>query len=518
MVQNTLYYGDNLDVLRRYIKDESIDLIYLDPPFNSNADYNVLFAEQDGSRAAAQIKAFGDAWRWDMASARAYAEMIEAGPSRVARAMMAFHTLLGESDVLAYLAMMAPRLVEIQRVMKPTASIYLHCDPTASHYLKLLMDAVFGVEKFQNEIVWSYKRYTASSNRFQRLHDVILFYKNGETSLFNDIREEYGSKSGKADSHYKQDEDGRWYRWQKRRGQEPYKIYLSEGRRPGDVWEIPVINASAKERLGYPTQKPEALLDRIIKASSNENHVVLDPFCGCGTSIAVAQRLGRRWIGIDITHLAISLIKARLHDAYDGAIDKDYNVIGEPVSLPDAEVLARQDRYQFQYWALGLVGARPVASEQKKGADKGIDGRLYFHDDVDSGKTKQIILSVKSGKTDVTHVRDLRGVSDREKAAIGVLLTVQEPTGPMRTEAASAGFYASPWGTKHPKLQILTIAELLSGKKIDMPPSQDQRTFKKAPKARKGEGERADYLALPFANILGERVEPEEFDTDSLPS
>jgi hypothetical protein len=277
------------------------------------------------------------------------------------------------------------------------------------------------------------------------------------------------------------------------------RIFFSRGGRPrlktklsdlagidvGDVWtDIEPINAAAAERLGYPTQKPEALLERIIQASSKAGDTVLDPFCGCGTTVAVAQRLNRRWIGIDITDLAISLIRYRLRDHYGAEVETTYEVIGEPVSLPDAEVLAAENPYQFQWWALGLVGARAV--EQKKGADRGIDGRLYFHDAPEGGKTKQIILSVKAGATTVSHVRDLRGVIEREGAEIGVLLTMQEPTAPMRRETASAGFYESPWGKRYPRLQILTIQELLDGKKIDYPPSrQVDRTYRKAPRVQR---------------------------------
>jgi hypothetical protein len=296
----------------------------------------------------------------------------------------------------------------------------------------------------------------------------------------------------------------RVWRWTRERMQQAYdsgliaqsapgrvpqlKRYLDEqrGRPLSDVWtDIPPINSMAQERLGYPTQKPEALLARIISASSNEGDLVLDPFCGCGTTITASQRLKRRWIGIDITHLAITLIKHRLRDAFGD--QATYQVIGEPVSLPDADALAATDPYQFQWWALGLVGARPV--EQKKGSDKGIDGRLYFHDEAEGGKTKQVILSVKAGHTSVPHVHELRGVMEREQAEIGVLITMVEPTQPMRSEAASAGFYDSlGWNTRHPRLQILTVEELLEGKKIDMPAVGQQRaTFKKAPKA-KGEG------------------------------
>ena len=244
-----------------------------------------------------------------------------------------------------------------------------------------------------------------------------------------------------------------------------------------------MISSRSDERLGYQTQKPEALLERIITASSNEGDTVIDPFCGCGTAIAVAQRLNRKWIGIDVTYLAISLIKGRLSDAYGPNVKDSYQTVGEPVSVQDAAALAADDPYQFQLWALGLVESRP--DKLKKGADKGIDGRVFFHDEAESGKTKQIIISVKAGKLHATYVRDLRGVVEREKAAIGVLIAMEDPTKPMRVEAASAGFYESPWKTKHPRIQILTVGELLEGKGIDAPPSHDVRTFKKAPRARR---------------------------------
>ena len=523
MGENLLYYGDNLDILRRYVKDETVDLIYLDPPFNSNVTYNVLFGEQNGSQAAAQIKAFEDTWRWDQAAAQAYEEVVEAG-GKVSQAMQGFRTFLGDSNMLAYLAMMAPRLVELRRVLKPTGSIYLHCDPTASHYLKMLMDAVFGPTNFRNEIVW--RRSHPKGHAFTRLastHDVILaFAKNIQFVYWSPIYLPHDPEKA-AQQYSKVDENGRRYqltsllnpnpdrpnltyefrgvtkvwRWTKERMMEEdakgrivvpkggkriprYKRYLDEqeGVPLGDWWGD-IETASGRERLGYPTQKPEALLERIIQASSNEGDLVMDPFCGCGTAVVVAQRLGRRWIGIDITHLAITLMKHRLQDAFGDEVT--YQVIGEPVSLPDARALAEQDRYQFQWWALGLVDARPV--EGKKGSDKGIDGRLYFHDEANVD-TKQVILSVKAGATGVAHVRDLRGVLEREKAQIGVLVTLEEPTHGMRAEAASAGFYESPgWGTTHPRLQILTVEGLLEGKKIDMPAVGQQRaTFKQAPK------------------------------------
>jgi len=478
MTENILYYGDNLEILRRYIKDETVDLIYLDPPFKSNQDYNVLFAEQNGSRSAAQIKAFEDTWEWNTIAAAAYQEIVESGHQRVSQAMQAFRTFLDESDMMAYLAMMAPRLVELHRVLKPTGSIYLHCDPTASHYLKMLMDAVFEPANFQNEIVWHYRRWTGEARRFQRMHDTILFYaKNRGKVCFDPLYTPYTKKSAKRKQHYHT----------RIKGDDVYVTSVDpRGVRENDVWDISVINPAAKERLGYPTQKPETLLERIIQASSNKSDIVLDPFCGCGTTIAVAQRLKRRWIGIDITHLSVNLIKHRLQNSFGEKVLQTYEVIGEPKDLAGAKELAKDDPFQFECWALGLVGARPV--EKKKGADKGIDGRLYFHDEPDSSKakTKQIILSVKAGHVTVSHVRDLRGVVDREKAPIGVLISMEKPTRPMRTEAASAGFYKSPWQKEtYPRLQILTIEELLNGKRIDCPPlGQVNVTFKKAPKAK----------------------------------
>ncbi|MEK7397596.1 MAG: site-specific DNA-methyltransferase, partial [Candidatus Poribacteria bacterium] len=311
-MENTLYYGDNLDILRKHIHDDSVDLIYLDPPFNSKANYNILYKELSGEFSDAQITAFEDTWHWRDNAEATFTEIIDTAPANVVKMMIAFRSFIGNNDMMAYLTMMCIRLIELRRVLKDTGSIYLHCDPTASHYLKILMDAIFGAKHFQNEIIWCYKRYTAKSNRFQHLHDILLFYSKEYNYIFNPLLEDYSEQSGKMDSHYKQDENGKWFRWQKRVGQEPYKVYLSEGVRMGDWWQLPIINASAKERLGYPTQKPEHLLERIIKASSNEGDIVLDPFCGCGTTVIEAQKLNRNWIGIDITHLAINIIKLRL--------------------------------------------------------------------------------------------------------------------------------------------------------------------------------------------------------------
>jgi len=534
MTENLLYYGDNLDVLRRHVQDQTVDLVYLDPPFNSKATYNVLFGERDGARAASQVKAFEDTWQWDDSGARAFQDTVEAG-GRPSQALQALWTLLGHSNMLAYLAMMTPRLGELRRVLKPTGSIYLHCDPTASHYLKIIMDAVFGAENFRNEIIW--QRTLAkglTSRQLPNNHDVLLYYQQSNAATWNmdamfqpyDLAN-LDDKTARKYTH--RDPDGRLYqldnltnpnpnrpnltyeflgvtkvwRWTRERmeaahqaglvvqpspGAVPrFKRYLDEqrGKPLGDVWtDIPPINSQAAERLGYPTQKPLALAERFILASSNPGDLVLDPFCGCGTTIVAAQELDRRWIGIDITNLAIALIKNRLRDTFGDSAA--YKVIGEPVSVPDAQTLADQDPYQFQWWALGLVGARPV--EQKKGSDKGVDGWLYFHDEGEGSETKQVVLSVKAGHTNVAHLRDLRGVMERERAEIGVLVTMQDPSQPMRAEAAGAGFYHSPgWNKNYPKLQILTIDDLLEGKTIDMPPlGQVSTTFKKAPKAKDG--------------------------------
>ncbi len=378
MGENLLYYGDNLDILRRYLADESVDLIYLDPPFKSDQDYNVLFAERNGSQAASQIKAFEDTWHWDETAARAYQEVVEAG-GKVSQVMQAFRTFLGENDMLAYLSMMAPRLVELRRVLKPTGSIYLHCDPTAGHYLRMLLDAVFGVENFLNEVIWKRTHAHSSAKRYGPIHDTILFYARSGNYLWRDLRtthdDEYVNKhftyidsvSGRrfqpitlTGSGTRRGESGRPWRgvdptavgrhwalsgallerlditgktiqekldaldahgmiyWPQTSGGVPrLKSFADEleGVPHSDVWtDIPPIAARAKERLGYPTQKPIALLERIISASSKEGDVVLDPFCGCGTTVAAAQKLGRRWIGIDITHLAITLIRHRLTD------------------------------------------------------------------------------------------------------------------------------------------------------------------------------------------------------------
>ncbi|MGO9239225.1 MAG: DNA methyltransferase [Bryobacteraceae bacterium] len=540
--KNKLFFGDNLRILREHVPDESVDLIYLDPPFNSNANYNVLFKEKSGERSHAQITAFEDTWEWGAEAEEAYYGTIQAG-GRISDFLQAFRTLLGQSDMMAYLVMMAPRLQELHRVLKPTGSIYLHCDPTASHYLKLLMDAILSPEAYRSEIVW--KRTSAhgdASRKFAAVHDVLLYYVKTNAAVRNQLYIPY-SEAYVAEHFVHIDHDGRKFRrvdlrspnprpnltydyhasngrtyrphhngWAvsldamqqldrgnrlffpaKEDGRLRRKIYLDES--PGvpvtDFWDdLPPIHASAQERLGYPTQKPEALLERVLRTSSNEADVVLDPFCGCGTSISVAERLHRRWIGIDITHLAITLIRHRLADTH-GVELSPYEVIGDPKDLASAQALAQVDRYQFQWWALGLVDARPAGDVKKKGADTGIDGYINFLDDT-SGRAKRVIVQVKSGHVKAGDIRDLKGVLEREKAAIGAFVTLEEPTSPMMTEAVSAGFYESALrvegqsSEKFPKLQILTIEELLGGKKLAYPRHRIE-TFKQAERKTKSE-------------------------------
>ncbi len=473
---NRLYYGDNLDILQNHIADESVDLIYIDPPFNSNQAYNVIFREADGASSQAQIQAFEDTWQWGEAIEQAYHDLVVTAPPRLVETIKNFRGFLTETTLMAYLVMMALRLVELHRVLKPTGSFYLHCDPTASHYLKVILDQIFGMKCFRNEIVWCYKRWPSKQKNFQKMHDVILRYSKSENVVWNQLYDDFTEqtkkriKGGKKIEHYV-GESGK------------IRIRATDEMSPGvamcDYWNIPMIAGQANERLGYPTQKPEALLERIINASSNEGDIVLDAFCGCGTTIAVAHRIKRQWIGIDITHLAISIIKYRLRDAFGD--DVKYEIIGEPKDEASARALAQQNRYQFQWWALSLIKARPYQGK-KKGADEGIDGVIYFQDvDSQSRKeiTQKIIVQVKSGHVSVRDIRELRGVVEKQKGVIGVLITLEPPTGPMITEAVTAGTFQR-FQAKYPKIQIRTIKELLDGHGIEYPQSNPDLTFKKA--------------------------------------
>ncbi len=563
-----LYYGDNLAVLREHVPSGSVDLVYLDPPFNSQRNFNVLFQEHD-TESRAQIRAFEDCWRWDVAAEETFAALTGPGaedrgvPSKLVTLAEALRTFLGASDMMAYLAMMAARLVELHRVLKPTGSLYLHCDPTASHYLKLLLDAIFGPEHFVSEIVWRRTNVHSDAKRWAPVSDTILFYAKGQTFTWNPVymplsEEHVASKYRSVDANGRRytlsdmrspnprpnlmyewkghkphpngwaysretmerlDRDGRiWYPDSKDK-RPRLKRYLDEqpGTVLGNIWaDIDPINSQAKERLGYPTQKPRALLERIIRASSNEGDVVLDPFCGCGTAIEAAEHLRRSWIGIDVTHLAIGLIRNRLDTAFPGI---EYEVHGEPADEEGAAALAEADPYGFQWWALHLIGARPVggagevgAREGKKGRDRGIDGEIRFRDDPKATTSQRVIVSVKAGHhLGPSMVRDLVGTIDREKAPIGVLFTMYDPTAEMRAEAVRAGSWTPPswlWqGRAYPRVQLITVAQAFAGKHVEHP-GQDV-TLQPAPTG----APRSEQLALlggsavPLAAEEGERAE-----------
>ncbi len=363
--------------------------------------------------------------------------------------------LLGTNDVLAYLVMMTARLVELHRVLKPTGSLYLHCDPTASHYLKILLDAVFGSKNFRNEIVWHYTGGGRSKTYFSKKHDVIFWYSNGSSWTFNvdAIRVPYKETSGYAKSGIVS-KAGKQYR--------PNPL----GTPVDDVWDIPIINPLSKERLGYPTQKPLVLLERIIVASSNEGDIVLDPFCGCGTTVDAAHKLNRCWIGIDITYLAIDLIRKRLRHTYGDDIETSYEVMGIPRDLDGARALFSANHFDFERWAVSLIDAQP---KEKQGGDKGIDGVARFH--VDFTRIGQVLVSVKGGRQlNPAMVRDLVGTVQRTKAEMGVLITLAEPTRGMVEEANASGSYLNEiTGTSYPKVQIVTTADLLAGRLPKMP-------------------------------------------------
>ncbi|MEE2917257.1 site-specific DNA-methyltransferase [Sphingomonas ginsenosidimutans] len=516
---NHLYYGDNLDVLRREIADGSVDLVYLDPPFNSNASYNILFKSPTGATADAQIEAFVDTWHWNDRAEDAFDQVARSGHTRAFDLLNAMRRFLGDNDMMAYLAMMAVRMIELHRVLRPTGSLYLHCDSTASHYLKLLLDAVFGADRYRNEIIW--KRTTAHNDagRWGRNLDTLLFYTRSPDYAWHPqtlaYEPEYEARFRQRDADgrrwmddnltakglsgggYTYEYKGVTSLWRMPRetmerldaegrlhftrggGGIRLKRYLDEakGTAVQALWtDIPALNSQAQERLGYPTQKPVALLERIIAASSNEGDVVLDPFCGCGTAVHAAQKLGRQWIGIDVTHLAISLIEKRMQAAFPGVA---FTVEGTPKDLESAMDLARRDKYQFQWWAVSMVDAMPYGGK-KKGADGGVDGIIYFKPD--GKRTERAIVSVKGGDhVGVGMIRDLHSAMEREKAPAGIFLCKATPTTVMEKEAAAVGrFAAAATGKTYPRLQIITLAELFRGKRPDLPLVDPTAAFRRA--------------------------------------
>jgi site-specific DNA-methyltransferase (adenine-specific) len=510
-----LYYGDNLEVLRAHVRDESVDLVYLDPPFNSSTGYNLLFASGASSRTDASIEAFGDTWTWGDASKSAMMD-IDSGTNRQLQVMMrAMHDALGENPLMAYLAMMAVRLVELHRVLKGTGSLYLHCDPTASHYLKMVLDGVFGAERYRNEIIW--KRTSAHGNvsaTYGDVTDTIFYYSKGSSPTWNKpmmalsdkyVEAKYTSVDGSGRRYttrdmrnparrpnliydycalngvtYKPhpngwtctkekmrqyDEAGLLYYPKSETGRLRMKLFLDErpGRPMQTLWDdIPPLNSQAQERLGYPTQKPRALLERIISASSNPGDMVLDPFCGCGTAVDAAQKLGRRWVGIDVTHIAIGMIENRMREGYPGI---QFETIGVPRDLASAERLAADDPHQFQQWVSWQVGGYP---RDKKGGDRGIDG--WFNYLPSGGRIETGVISVKAGDiVNPNMVRDLGRVMERDKYRFGLFIMKSMPTRGMREEAASHPTIETEFG-RFPALQIVTLAELMHGHRPRLPP------------------------------------------------
>lgn len=517
---NWLYYGDNLQVMRERIKDESVDLVYLDPPFNSNRTYNVLFKQKSGNESQAQIEAFDDTWTWSQESEAAYSDLLRHGSPQVADGIEAMRKLLGDNDVLAYLVMMTARLVELRRVLKPTGSLYLHCDPVASHYLKVMCDAIFGVENFRNEVIW--KRTTAhnSAKRYGPIHDTLLFYSRGRDMTWTDPRGGYDEAY--LDKYYKYDDgDGRLY-WRAdltgagtRNGETgmPWKgcdptakgrhwmvppseldqldaegrIYWAKGgtgwpqhkryredlkgKSLSDIWDdVDRINPVGNERLGYPTQKPLALLERVITASSNPGDVVLDPFCGCGTAVDAAQRLGRKWIGIDVTFIAVDLIDTRMRATYPD-IAGTYEVVGIPKDFEGAEALFARNPFEFERWAVAQVNGTPNVRQV---GDKGSDGTIRFP--IDSKVMGKVILSVKGGRQlNPAMVRDLAGTVEAQRAELGLLIVMDGITRGMIDAAAHSGTWTNPvTRTVYRRVQIVSVRDLFAGKKPDLPSSYER--------------------------------------------
>jgi DNA modification methylase len=553
---NTLYYGDNLDILREHLDDESVDLVYLDPPFNSKRDYNLLFKSPKGQQSEAQITAFEDSWHWGEQAEREFDELLHQPNTDVAEMMKALRAFLGENDMMAYLTMMANRLLELHRVLKPTGSLYLHCDPTASHYLKIVLDGVFGKECYKSEINWrrSAAHNDAKQGRKQpgNVRDTIFFYAKSSSWTWNWLFTPY-TDDYLASEYRHRTSDGRYFKESDATANKPggdvsFEWHVKRTKEEGARWEadieeefrkpkhemeyksvvpyqgrywayskqnlvefakagklrhrstgmprlmqfadempgVPMQNdwqnippALGDESLGYPTQKPLALLEGIILASSNKGDVVLDPFCGCGTAVHAAEMLKRQWIGIDVTHLAISLIEKRLKDAFGDSCK--FKVEGTPEDLASAADLAARDKYQFQWWAVSLVEAQPFQGK-KKGADGGIDGLKYFYDVRDTD-ARSIVVSVKGGNLKADDVRALNHVREREKADIAILISLQEPSRGMKADAAAAGFFAAESGKKYARIQLLTIEGLLSGvQRAEHPDHVKHATFKRAKK------------------------------------
>ncbi|HUV04526.1 MAG TPA: site-specific DNA-methyltransferase [Armatimonadota bacterium] len=507
-MRNTLYYGDNLPIMREHIADESVDLVYLDPPFNSARDYNVLFKQAKKDENQAQITAFTDTWQW---SKRRYEEFFEdPRNARLFDLMESLYRILGQSEMMAYLLMMAPRVLELHRVLKRTGSLYLHCDPVASHYLKILLDVAFGPQRFVNEITWKRTSSHNDSMKWMAVADTIFYYCKGRERVWNP--QFLGHDPAYVHEFYRHEDERGVYRLDHvirsaTMGLRPNLTYEYKGYTPPYGWrvvreklekldaegriewsgtgrpylkrylheqrgtrisslitDIPPIGAQAQERMGYPTQKPLALLERIVSASSNPGDLVLDPFCGCGTAVVAAEKLGRKWIGIDITYIALDLMISRLAENFGLKRGQDYDVIGDPKDAYSAHKLFEESPKQFEIWAVGLVAGVP---QPDKSGDKGIDGKVYFMDL--QGKLQWAVCQVKGGHLTPSVIRDFAHVIEREKAAMGFFICLETPTKGMCREADELGFFDSPSGRKIAKLQVRTIKELLEGNEFDFP-------------------------------------------------
>ncbi|MYA07672.1 MAG: site-specific DNA-methyltransferase [Holophagales bacterium] len=457
LVPNSLYYGDCLDVMSGW-SDGQFDLVYLDPPFNSKANYNQLFGTENG--VPAQVRAFEDTWVWNAAAAERYDRFSRAIANPAHQAILGMHQILGESGMLAYLTYMAERLLECRRMLKPTGSIYLHCDPTASHYLKVLMDAMFGPPDLQNEIVWHYRRWTGKAKRLQRLHDIVLFYTRSKEYTFNVPYDPYTEKSLARKQHYHT----------RIKGDDIYVTSIDKkGVRAGDVWQIPVLNSQAKERLGYPTQKPRVLLERIITASSNVGDLVLDPFCGCGTTVDAANRLGRKWVGIDISPFAARLVRdRRLKDA-------GIPIHGIPTDMEGARLLLESNPFDFEAWIVMSVAG--LAANEIQIGDGGIDGRGRMFS-VPDDETGLVLAQVKGGGYTASALRDFEGTMARENATAGIFVTLKRVTTPKARAAAAAKGEYKVGATRYPRLQFWSAEEYFSGSRPHLPAMADPYTGK----------------------------------------
>lgn len=508
---NQLHFGDNLDVLRnpKLMKDESVDLIYLDPPFNSKANYSVFFGDPSAGESEAQAEAFKDTWTWGPVSKCAFDDVCEYGGD-LATLITAFREWMGTSGLLAYLSMMGVRLIELHRVLKPTGSLFLHCDPNASAYLKLMLDAIFGRENFRNEVIWDYSfRLMDLPRFFNRKHDDILFYAKSPAAYFKMPKTEWTRedliRSRKQKIHT--DPEGLEWIWMPGgRGHSKNKLrrvdeIISGGKAISDVWPIPIISSSSRERVGYPTQKPLALLHRIIEAASREGEVVFDPFCGCGTTVEAAESLGRGWIGIDISHYAVTVIETRLLKLKRSRPTAPYEVHGRPVDMEGARELARRDKYQFQWWAAWKLGAQTYGG--KKGGDKGVDGKINFANGPYG--VGRIIISAKGGDNlNPGMVRDLAGTLQAENADMGILVTLGDPTRGMIGAAADQGFVSKTPHGRLPRVQIVTAEDLIDGRMPMLPPLPP---VQEGPSLRRRKTDRDQLeLLLPFAGATNLRL------------